>query len=159
MKKGVYVRVRDDGTWEEFKSYVLSKHGKIHGALGEELLEALREYLHKQKYEGSSPSKSESHKGRIASELPRLKEAIMEEVGEKEVPRKVIENIIMRVCGVVDEKAVKRRIRALIVDNFLMSSFDKKKFLVVSYEKERGKTTKAGGLRRERKGVQMPTMR
>jgi len=37
----------DMPVWEEFKEYVREQHGKLHTALGEELAEALRQYLNK----------------------------------------------------------------------------------------------------------------
>jgi len=45
---GLRLDRQDLKTWEEFKKYVESKHGKLYGVLGKELGEAMRLYLKKQ---------------------------------------------------------------------------------------------------------------
>jgi len=37
----------DSETWEEFKKFVKAKHGKVKGALSQELKAALEEYMEK----------------------------------------------------------------------------------------------------------------
>ncbi len=44
MKENVHVCV-DGDVWGQFKTYVLNKHGKLHGVLGEEVSRALELYL------------------------------------------------------------------------------------------------------------------
>jgi len=44
----IHVRVRDPELWQRFKEYVVMKHGKLHGALGEELCNAIALYLQMQ---------------------------------------------------------------------------------------------------------------
>lgn len=51
-------RVVDEDVWEEFKVYVLRKHGKLHSALAREVARALREYL-------------ERHAGAVSEAAPK----------------------------------------------------------------------------------------
>jgi len=45
MGKGVHTVLEDGEVWSEFKSFVMRKHGKIHGVLGQELSKAMESYL------------------------------------------------------------------------------------------------------------------
>jgi hypothetical protein len=46
-EKGFHVRIKDEDErdWENFKQAVIQKHGKLHGALGDEVMNAIRTYL------------------------------------------------------------------------------------------------------------------
>ena len=44
MKRGIFVRINEE-IWQKFREFVMSKHGKLYGALGEELEAALLFYL------------------------------------------------------------------------------------------------------------------
>ena len=45
MGKGVHTVLENGEVWSEFKSFVMRKHGKIHGVLGQEVANALESYL------------------------------------------------------------------------------------------------------------------
>jgi hypothetical protein len=59
MTQEVHARIGNPQVWEDLKAYVKSKHGKIKGALGMELENAIAEYLalrtrtHEEKEEAS----------------------------------------------------------------------------------------------------------
>jgi hypothetical protein len=46
-ENGFYVRIKDEDVkiWENFRQSVLRKHGKLHGALGDEVMNAIKTYL------------------------------------------------------------------------------------------------------------------
>ncbi|MEM2457151.1 MAG: hypothetical protein QXG58_06490 [Candidatus Bathyarchaeia archaeon] len=134
----VTVKIKDDDVWLDFKDYVLAKHGKIHGALGEELTEAVRQYLRNEK--GAHTHLSRSRLSRKAlNEVPALKKAILEKVEPGgSIPKQMLEGIIRQVSRVMDRRAVNDRIGALIADGFLQRewelSMDGKVFRVVGVE-------------------------
>jgi hypothetical protein len=45
----IYAEKVDSYIWEQFKIFVIRKHGKLRGVLGPEISEALRQYLEKHK--------------------------------------------------------------------------------------------------------------
>jgi len=45
MGKGVHTVLENGEVWVEFKSFVMRKHGKINGVLGQEVAKALESYL------------------------------------------------------------------------------------------------------------------
>lgn len=133
----VTVKIRDDGVWFEFKDYVLAKHKKLHGALGEELTEALRHYLKEKPARTHINSACLSRKA--FNELPELKRAILERVEPGgSIPKQMVEGIIRKVSRVTDRRAVDDRIGALIADGFLHRewelSMDGKVFRVMGVE-------------------------
>ena len=44
MKKGIYIFI-DENIWREFLQFVVAKHGKIKGAVGDELAAAIKYYM------------------------------------------------------------------------------------------------------------------
>jgi len=117
MNREVRIRIRDWETWLKFKEFVISKHGKLHSALSDELTEALAHYMHTRT---SSKQSNPNPNSRIAKELSKLKEAILEkvEVGGS-IPKPMLTSIIKQACNVYDERAVRSRIHALLASHFL----------------------------------------
>jgi len=118
MSKAVTVRIRDLEVWNRFKSFVVNKHGKLHTALGEELTEAIRQYL--ERADRANTLKSAGHSRKVMGELPRLKKAILEKVHVGgALPKKMLAKIIRCTSRVGDRRSVDSRIHALIADGFL----------------------------------------
>jgi hypothetical protein len=44
-KLSVWIKKEDVKDWESFKQVVLQKHGKLHGVLGDEVMNAIKTYL------------------------------------------------------------------------------------------------------------------
>jgi hypothetical protein len=115
--------------WESFKMAVLSKHGKLHGALGTEVVKALKHYLedhhlaetvHPPTPQKPKKEKRVRHAGKGA--FDRVKERInyMYVEGIKQVPKGEIEAIIMEELGVHSTRKVKEYLALLSRQMFLM---------------------------------------
>jgi len=91
MSKGIFVRIRDEKTWNEFRDFVLQKHGKLHTALGEELIEAIKTYLKNQ----------DTHtqlSGKALKEAEVLKKEILKYVNPGgSLPQNMLESMVRRV--------------------------------------------------------------
>jgi len=98
----VTIKIKDDEIWLEFKDYVLAKHGKLHGALGEELTEALRYYLKEKPtrtHINSAYSNAYSNVGsRTLKNLKEITDRVLK-LTEKEIPQTMVERIITETAG------------------------------------------------------------
>jgi len=116
MSRAITVRIRDEEIWLKFKDYVLLKHGKLHTALGEELTEAIKTYLENQ----STHSHSRNFSGKILKEAKAIEKEILKHVSPGgSLPQNMLEGMVRRVSGVVDKRAVRNRIEALVAMGFL----------------------------------------
>jgi len=136
MSIQVHVRFQESEIWFKFKEFVVQKHGKLHSALGQEVANALKAYLEAQ---STHTHFSRKRSSKIQRELPKIKEAVLEKVeAGGSIPKQMLANIIRRVSGVSDKRAVGDRIDALIADGFLqadwMISPDGKVFKVMPNE-------------------------
>ena len=115
-----HFRTSDKKAYESFKEYVLSKHGKLHGVLGEEIINALKFYMTSQGSSTHTPVKlvSNGKQGDLKSKI--LSEA---EIGSIFM-RPALENVLIRLSGNSDERSVKRMIRKLIAEHFLERVWD-----------------------------------
>ncbi|MEM1820964.1 MAG: hypothetical protein QXU64_05180 [Thermofilaceae archaeon] len=143
MGKSIGVRI-DERVWEEFKRYVLEKHGKLHTVLGMEVTEALRAYLrtHAQTAGGARPPAQQPPAQSPQSEPPRapersprpvngstsrtmrnLREIVRRILSEstKEIPQPLVERIITEVAG-GDWRTLSRYMRGLQELNVLAPS-------------------------------------
>jgi hypothetical protein len=146
INKLVSVRIKDLETWIEFKEYVIRKHGKLGGFLGEELTNAMRLYLdevgsftmdstHTQNSNltsgGSKASKKASGRRNQVEELAeKVQVALNEmsaEIGDRPIPlgpggtlpEKHLERAIARALGVIDRRSIKNRINALASHGYI----------------------------------------
>ncbi|MEM2370582.1 MAG: hypothetical protein QXH51_06740 [Candidatus Bathyarchaeia archaeon] len=117
----ITVRISDENVWYRFKNYVLAKYGKIHGALGEELTKAIRQYL-----EGKDVhTHMNGGSRRAVGELPELKKAILEKVQPGgSLPKRMLEDIIRKSSHITDRRSVEDRIKALVADGFLRREWE-----------------------------------
>jgi hypothetical protein len=115
----VTVKLKDINLWLRFKDYVLVKHGKLHGTLGEELTEAIKQYLKG----GNTHAQPRSSK--VLKELPALKEAVLEKFSPGGlIPKRMLEDIIRNISGIVDKRSIHNRIETLIAQNFLKRNWE-----------------------------------
>jgi hypothetical protein len=129
----MYVRNIDDKVLLEFKAFVVAKHGKLHGALGIEVTEALKQYLESKR---STHTQVRQVPPKIQKELPLLKKAIYTYVDKGgSIPETMLANIIRQTSKVIDYRSIKNRIEALVSVKFLskdwMASPDGKIYRVV----------------------------
>jgi hypothetical protein len=139
INKLVSVRIKDLETWIEFKEYVIRKHGKLGGFLGEELTNAMRLYLdevgsftmdstHTQNSNlmsgGSKTSKKASRQRNQVEELAEEMQMEMEKEGVYVRPyttmgEDFLVNWVIRVSRVMDSRSIKNRINALISHGYI----------------------------------------
>ncbi|MCD6572108.1 MAG: hypothetical protein J7K62_02430 [Thermoplasmata archaeon] len=118
MSKGIFVRIRDEKTWNEFKDFVLQKHGKLHTALGEELIEAIKTYLKNQ-------STHTQLSGKALKEAEALKKEILKYVRPGgSLPQNFLETMVRRVSGVYDRRSIKNRIETLLAIGFIKRDWE-----------------------------------
>jgi len=128
LSKGVFVRIRDEKVWIEFKDYVLNKYGKLHTVLGEELTEAIREYL-KGRIGGNTHT--HSRKSRIVKEAEVLKHEILKiaEPGGS-VHKNQITRLAVRSLGIGDWRSVRIRVNYLVGTGFLSTGMYRGAYIV-----------------------------
>ncbi|WP_202320183.1 hypothetical protein [Archaeoglobus neptunius] len=68
-KISIYV---DEVVWQEFKAYVMGKHGKLHGVLGEEVTKALEDCLSRV----AAPKSAEAQLYRILRAIIELNKVV-----------------------------------------------------------------------------------
>jgi hypothetical protein len=122
----------DDEVLQQFKEYVVRKHGKLHSALSEEVTNALRDYLSKV----ATQTPVMQIPAKVKKELPLLKKAISTYVEKGgSIPETMLANIIRQTSQVIDYRSIKNRIEALVSVKFLsrdwMTSPDGKIYRVV----------------------------
>lgn len=116
---GVFVRVRDGKTWLEFKDFVLRKHGKLHTALGDELTEAIKQYLR------SDRAHTKNLSSRVLKEAEAVKGEILKKVSPGgSLPQNMLENLVRRASGVMDKRSIRNRIEALVAVGFLKRDWE-----------------------------------
>lgn len=135
MSVKISVRTKDEKTWQAFKDFVLGKHGKLHTALGEELVEALRFYLE----DTSKRAHTHVFSGKILKEAEKIKRAVLMQVEPGgSIPQKMLENTVRQASAVIDKRSIKSRIEVLVADGFLerdwTTSIEGKVFRVVGDE-------------------------
>ena len=134
-KKGVFVWI-DEDVWAVFKQFVLAKHGKLHAALSSELAEAIKRYLAE-----AGITYTQDKVSRFRRELESIKSEVLKLVEPGgTIPKRMLENIVRRVSGVMDRRSVGARIEALTVEGFLQRDWDASPrgdvFKVVGYDVE-----------------------
>jgi len=119
MSRAITVRIRDEEVWLKFKDYVLQKHGKLHTALGEELTKAIKTYLENQS------ARTRNFSGKILRDAKAIEKEILKHVSPGgSLPQNMLEGMIRRVSGVVDKRAVRNRIEALVAIGFLKRDWE-----------------------------------
>lgn len=135
MSVKISVRAKDEKTWQEFKDFVLEKHGKLHTALGEELIEALKFYLE----DANKRMHTHNLSDKALKEADKIKREVLKRVEPGgSVPQQMLENIVRQASAVMDKRSVKNRIEVLVATGFLEHdwkvSIDGKVFRVVGNE-------------------------
>jgi len=121
MSQPVFVRIRNPDIWQKFKEYVVTKHGKLNGALGEELCRAIALYLQMQE--------THTHRNQYISvdqddEISAIEREILEEVQPGGlVPKEMLATIIARVSGVADDRSIRSRVRRLMARGVIRPDF------------------------------------
>jgi len=122
MSIGIYVRIKDEKIWLQFKEYVLAKHGKLHSALGAELVEALKQYLQNK---SCTHTQIQQISPKFEKELPLIEKAILTHVEKGgSLPESMLANIIRRTIQKIDHRTIKSRIEALVSVGFLKRDWD-----------------------------------
>jgi len=117
-KRGIYVWV-DEDVWSRFKQFVLAKHGKLHAALSSELTEAIKRYLAE-----TGVTYTQDRASRLRRELESIRSEVLKLVEPGgSIPRRMLEDIVRRVSGVMDRRSVGARIEALIAEGFLQRNW------------------------------------
>ena len=138
-KKGVFVWI-DEDVWAVFKQFVLAKHGKLHAALGLELAEAIKRYLAET---GNTHTQGAIRRTQI--ELDSIKNEILKFTRPGgSIPKRMLENIVRRVSGVMDRRSVGARIEALVAEGFIQRNWDVSPrgdiFKVIGYDAEKAES-------------------
>lgn len=138
MSKGCFVRVRDAETWNEFKEFVVRKHGKLHTALGDELIKAIKEYMRRER---ARTHNNFSNKN-LKKEAETLKKEILSHVEPGgSLSQNVLEGIVRRASGVMNKRSVRDRIETLVAVGFLKrdwnASLEGKVFRVIGDETDK----------------------
>jgi len=92
----VTIRIKDAELWRRFKEYVILKYGKLHGALGEELTQAIKQYLE------SSSTRTHTETQNISSRtMNNLRKIVKQitKVSSKEIPQTMLEKMITEKIG------------------------------------------------------------
>ena len=116
-KKGLYVMIKDEDErdWEYFKQDVIQKHGKLHGALGDEVMNAIklyRSYLN---------SNIEPQQHTRTDKKKRLRDIMERMVIENflELTEKDIRGLIRSIGGMRDKRTEDDYFRCLVDYGFL----------------------------------------
>jgi hypothetical protein len=131
MKVGVFVRV-DERVWRRFKQYVIQKHGKLHGRLGDELAEALLRYIQEETRTQSGskdcmdamhnrgPIPNKRDNSRISKDIGAIVEAMRGVVSEGgRLPERVLHMIISRATSRYDRRSLNSRVMALMAHGII----------------------------------------
>jgi hypothetical protein len=127
MKVGVFVRV-DEEVWRGFKQYVIRKHGKLHGTLGDELAEALLRHIQEETHTQSDPKdcidamhsrrpipNKRDNQSKISKDIGAIVEAMRGVVSEGgRLPERVLHMIISRATSRYDRRSLNSRVMALM---------------------------------------------
>ena len=122
----------DERVWRRFKQYVIRKHGKLHGVLGDELAEALLHYIQEETRTQSGskdcmdamhsreliPNKRDS--SRISKDIGAIVEAMRGVVSEGgRLPERVLHMIISRATSRYDRRSLNSRVMALMAHGII----------------------------------------
>jgi hypothetical protein len=131
MKVGVFVRV-DERVWRRFKQYVIRKHGKLHGRLGDELAEALLRYIQEETRTQSGskdcmdamhnrgPIPNKRDNSRISKDIGAIVEAMRGVVSEGgRLPERILHMIISRATSRYDRRSLNSRVMALMAHGII----------------------------------------
>jgi len=115
----------DTEVLKAFKNFVISKHGKLHSALSEEVTNALREYL-------KTRAHTHSEKGsRIVRDAKILKREILKiaEPGGT-LHKNQITQLAVRNLGIGDWRSIKIRVNYLVATDFLSTGMYRGTYIV-----------------------------
>ena len=118
MKKNqLNVRIKDEDvkTWENFKHVVIQKHGKLHGDLGDEVMNAIRTYL---ALEGRNIDVQQHTRADKKQRLRNIMERMIVYKYTNEACKRDIELFIKKE-GVKDKRTVNDYFKALIDYGFI----------------------------------------
>jgi len=114
------VRIKDPWVWLKFKDFVLRKHGKLHGALGGELIHAIKFYLENADALTQSNLKYKINRRGDDFEFRQIKNEVLKYVEPGgSLPLSMLREIIMRVSNVKDHRSVRSRVEKLIAEGFI----------------------------------------
>jgi len=114
---GLYVRIKKEDVkdWENFKQVVIQKHGKLHGVLGDEVMDAIKLYL------ASEDKKIAPQKHTRTDKKNRLKNIMERTIASgytNEALKEDIEEFIKEE-GIRDQRTVDDYFKALIDYGFI----------------------------------------
>ena len=128
-KKGIYLHSIDQEVWQEFKNMTKLKHGKLHGALSQEVEKALTSYMnihtHDNNIKTQKPiqiKKKELNFIKIAKELLNF----------NSIYHKNLIAIILKI-GISDHRTIKSYIENFIVMEWIQKSSKMSLYAGISY--------------------------
>ena len=107
---GVWIEEEDVPKWENFKSVVLAKHGKLHGVLGDEMVRAIELYLEHEK--GNNNIQEHTRKD-VKSRIGQIMRNMHADGYELETTRKIVERYIKE-TGIKDKRTISKYFKILI---------------------------------------------
>jgi hypothetical protein len=116
-ENGFYVRIKDEDVkiWENFRQSVLRKHGKLHGALGDEVMNAIKTYLVLENGKiGVQQHTRTDKKKRLKDIMEYMKIKNFLELTEKDIRR-----IIRSIGGMKDKRTEDDYFRCLVDYGFV----------------------------------------
>lgn len=120
MSKFIGCRIEDPEVWEAFKQYVIMKHGKLHTVLGQELQNALIAYMSMDNEKKDTHTPKNKH-----DDIDQIKQEISKYVQPGgSIPKQMLSMIIRKTTGLVDNRAIRNRIEALVADGFIIPDVD-----------------------------------
>ena len=129
-KKGIYLHSIDQTIWQEFKNMTKLKHGKLHGALSQEVEKALISYM-----------KAHTHKNNIKTQKPiqiKKKELNFIKIAKEllnfnSIYHKNLIAIILKV-GISDHRTIKSYIESFIAMEWILKTSKISLYMGTSYK-------------------------
>jgi len=114
---GIYTKIKNEDVkdWENFKQLVIHKHGKLHGVLGDEVMNAIKLYLAS---EGKKIDPQQHTRTDKKNRLKNIMERTIASGYTNEVLKRDIEEFIKEE-GIRDQRTVEDYFKALIDYGFI----------------------------------------